>query len=298
MEIKQRKKKSSFSESIFAYLNQIILILFALLCFYPIWFFFINSVSEPKAIAGGIYLWPKSLTFYNYRSLFEEVDNLLPAFKTSVLRTVFGTTVTCLSCSFVAFLVTQKELPFRKLIYRFIVITMYINAGLIPWFITMKMLHLNNSFLLYIIPSAITAFFVILLKTYFESLPAELQESAEIDGAGTLMIYAKVILPLSKPVIASVAVFSAVNQWNSWYDNFMLVTKDTLQTVQYLLYLYLTKNTAMTGNTAANAAATTQSSPMSIRITITLVTMLPIVIVYPIMQRYFVKGIMLGAVKG
>lgn len=295
---RKRKMKQKLSERIAGYINVAILVTFALLCFYPIWYFFINSISAPKAISGGIYLLPKEVTLYNYQSLFKEVDNLMSAFKTSVMRTVIGTVVTCLSCSFVAFLVTQKEMPCKKLIYRFVVITMYINAGLIPWFITMKMLHLSNSFLLYIIPSAVTAFFVILLKTYFESLPAELQESAEIDGASTMTVYARIILPLSKPVLASVAVFSAVNQWNSWYDNFMLVTQDHLQTVQYLLYLYLTKNTAMTGNTVASAAATTHASPMSIRITITLVTMLPIVIVYPLMQRYFVKGIMLGAVKG
>lgn len=292
------KIKQQLSERLGSYLNLLILILLALICFYPIWYFFINSVSSPKSISSGIYLLPREITMYNYTTLFSEVDNLLIAFKTSVLRTLVGTIVTCLCCSFVAFLVTLQEMPLKKFFYRFIVITMYINAGLIPWFITMKLLHLNNNFLLYIIPSAITAFFVILLKTYFESLPVELKESAEIDGAGTLVIYFKIILPLSKPVLASVAVFSAVNQWNAWYDNFMLVTKDNLQTVQYLLYLYLTKNTSMTGNTVASVAATTHSSPMSIRITITLVTMLPIVIVYPLMQRYFVKGIMLGAVKG
>lgn len=292
------KYKQSLHETIAEVFNKLFLILFAVICLYPIWFFVVNSISDPKEMAKGIYLWPRQLTLYNYTNLFHEVDNLLAAFRTSILRTIIGTLMTCICCSYVAFLVTQKDLPWRKGIYRFIVVTMYINAGLIPWFITMKLLQLSNNFMLYIIPTTITAFFVILLKTYFESLPSELQESAEIDGAGTFTVYLKVILPLSKPVLATVAVFSAVNQWNSWYDNFMLVTKDNLQTVQYLLYLYLTKNTAMTGNTVANAAATAHSSPMSIRITITLVTMIPIIIVYPLMQRYFVKGIMLGAVKG
>ena len=294
---RNRGIKESLGETIARNINKTILIIFALICFYPIWFFFINSISGSKEISKGVYLLPRSITTFNYTNLFVEVDNLLPAFKTSIARTVLGTVITCLACSFVGFLVTQKDLPARKFIYRFIVITMYMNAGLIPWFITMKTLHLSNSFFLYIVPTAIMAFYVILIKTFFESIPPALQESAEIDGAGTFMIYTRIYLPLSKSIIASVAVFSAVFQWNAWYDNFMLVTKDTLQTVQYLLYLYLTKNTAMTGNTAANAA-TAQSSPMSIRITITLVTMIPIIVVYPMMQKYFVKGIMLGAVKG
>lgn len=293
-----RHQKRSTGEVIFDTINLIILLLFTALCFYPIWFFLVNSFSSSGEIAKGVFLLPRGLTTYNYSSLFKEVDNLLPAFKISFLRTVLGTLLTCALSSFTAFIVTQKELPFRSLCYRFVVITMYINAGVIPWFLTMKMYHLSNNFLLYIIPSSITAFFVILLKTYFESVPEELQESAEMDGAGVMTVFVRVILPLSKPVLASVAVFSAVNQWNSWYDNFMLVTKDKLQTVQYLLYLYLTKNTAVTGNTAVNAMATVKTSPASIRITITMVTMVPIIIVYPLMQKYFVKGIMLGAVKG
>lgn len=294
----KRHMKRTKGEVVFDILNVTLLLLFTAICFYPIWFFLVNSISDPKAIAKGIYLIPKQLTTYNYTSLFNEVSNLFPAFKISILRTVLGTVLTLFCCSFVAFIVTQQCLPCRKAFYRFIVISMYINAGVIPWFITMKMYHLNNNFLLYIIPSAITAFFVILLKTYFESVPAELQESAEMDGAGILTVYARVMLPLSKPVLASVAVFSAVNQWNQWYDNFMLINKSTLQTVQYLLYLYLTKASQMTGNTAASAAATLGSNPTSIRITITMVTMIPIIIVYPAMQKYFVKGIMLGAVKG
>lgn len=290
--------KRSKGEVVFDVVNVTLLLLFTAVCFYPIWFFLINSISDPKAIARGIYLIPSALTTYNYTSLFQEVDNLLPAFKISILRTVLGTILTGFCCSFVAFIVTQQLLPCRKAIYRFVVVSMYINAGVIPWFITMKAYHFNNNFLLYIVPSAITAFFVILLKTYFESVPAELQESAEMDGAGIITVYAKVMLPLSKPVLASVAVFSAVNHWNQWYDNFMLVNKNALQTVQYLLYLYLTKASQMTGNTAASAAATLGSNPTSIRITITMVTMIPIIVVYPAMQKYFVKGIMLGAVKG
>lgn len=294
----ERHQKRSALEAVLDTVNLAVLVIFSLLCFYPVWFFFINSISSPSAIARGVYLLPKEITGYNYSQLFKEVDNLGRAFVVTISRTVIGTLLTLACCSFVAYLCTQKDMPCRKAVYRFFVVTMYINAGTIPWFLTMKNLGLYNNFLLYVIPTAVTAFFVILLKTYFESIPAELQESAEIDGAGVITVFVRIMLPLCKPVLASVAVFSAVNQWNAWYDNFMLVSKDSLQTVQYLLYLYLTKNTAITGNTAASAAATMKTSPQSIRITITMVTMIPIIIVYPVMQKYFVKGIMLGAVKG
>ena len=293
-----RHQKRSASEAALDFLNALLLILFALLCFYPVWFFLINSFSTPSEIARGVYLLPRAVTVYNYQKLFTEVDNLASAFVVSAARTILGTMLTLLCSSFVAFLCTQKDLPCRKAIYRFFVVTMYINAGTIPWFLTMKIFGLYNNFLLYVLPTAVTAFFVILLKTYFESIPPEIQESAEIDGAGSLTIYGRILIPLCKPVLATVAVFSCVNQWNAWYDNFMLVSRNDLQTVQYLLYLYLTKNTAITGNTAASAAATMKTSPQSIRITITMVTMLPIIIVYPAMQKHFVKGIMLGAVKG
>lgn len=290
--------KSSGSEKLFHGVNLVILTLFCLLCAYPIWFFIVNSLSSPAMISRGIYLWPREWTIQNYIHLFEKVDNILPAFRISALRSVLGTLATVLCCSFVAFLVTQKLMPCRKLYYRFIVISMYVNAGVIPWFITMKSYGLSNNFLLYVIPSAISAFYVILTKTYIESIPAEMMESAEVDGAGIMTTFVRIVLPLSSAVLASVAVFSAVYQWNQWYDNFMLVNKGDLQTVQYMLYKYLTQNTQMTGNTAASSAAASSANPTSIRITITMVTMIPIIIVYPLMQRYFVKGIMLGAVKG
>lgn len=294
----ERHQKQGKDEILFSVINTVILILFSFICFYPIWFFIINSFSESREIAKGVFFWPRGWTLYNYSHLIEEVGDLKSAFIVSVARTILGTMLTAVACSYTAFLVCQKELPGRKIAYRFIVITMYINAGTIPWFLTMRAYGLSNNFLLYIVPSAISAFYVILLKTYFESIPAELQESAEIDGAGILTVFIRLMIPLSKPVLASVAVFAAVNQWNSWYDNFMLVTKDNLQTIQYLLYKYLTKNTAMTGNTAVSSMQTAKASPTSIRITITMVTMLPIIIVYPLLQKYFVKGIMLGAVKG
>ena len=166
----------------------------------------------------------------------------------------------------------------------------------------MKSYGLKNNFLLYIIPYAVTAFYVILIKTYIESLPPALSESAAIDGAGIVKIFVSVIIPLSLPVIASVAVFAAVGQWNAWYDNFMLVSNPKLKTMQLVLMEYLQKQVmqVLTSGSAASstAAASNQVTPMSVRVTITMVTMLPIMLIYPMLQKYFIKGIMIGAVKG
>jgi ABC-type glycerol-3-phosphate transport system permease component len=166
----------------------------------------------------------------------------------------------------------------------------------------MKAYGLRNSFLLYIVPGAIQAYFVILIKTYFESLPSSIEESAMIDGAGFLTIYAKIIVPISMPILATIAVFAAVGQWNSWNDNFFLVSESKLQTLQLVLYNYLSNAqniyTSITTQDVSMQKLRNMVSPQTIRMAITAVATLPILFAYPFLQRYFVKGIMLGAIKG
>lgn len=295
------KIKAGKGERAFLILNGTILIAFSLLCLYPIWFFLINSISTPSEINRGVYLLPRSLTVFNYTELFK--DKLIAnAFLVSVARTVLGTTLTCLCSAFMAFMFTQRDLPGRSFLYRSVVITMYLSAGMIPWYIVMKAYGFKNNFLLYIIPYLIVPFYVILIKTYFESLSPALEESAEIDGAGTLRIFFSIMLPLSMPVLASVAVFGAIGQWNAWYDNFMLIPDTDLRTLQLVLYDYLKRfnASALASTSAAGASgfSTMMSTPFSVRITITMITMMPIMLVYPFLQRYFIKGIMIGAVKG
>ena len=202
--------------------------------------------------------------------------------------------------SFLGYMVTQSELPMRKWVYRFVVATMYFNAGLIPWYILMVNLGLKNNFLLYILPSAVGAYYVVLSKTYIESIPASVEESAKIDGAGVLTIYARLILPMSMPIIACLIVFCAVNQWNAWSDNFYLVSDPKLSTLQYQLYMNLANESSNVTNTTSSSSllrskATTE---LGLRYALSMLTVLPILLVYPFMQKYFVKGIMLGAVKG
>lgn len=183
--------------------------------------------------------------------------------------------------------------------------TMYFNAGIIPWFITMKNLGLTNNFWVYILPVAVQPFYIILCKTFVESIPKELEDAAEIDGAGTLRIFFQIIIPIIKPILATVAIFAAVAQWNSFQDTLLLVTDDKLYTLQYVLYNYLNQASSLkalvNNSSSAEAMAASlahASTATSIRMTVTIVVVTPIILVYPIFQRFFTKGIMIGAVKG
>lgn len=276
-----------------------LLVIMFFICVYPFYYIFLFSISNPSEAQKGITLIPRGITISNYITVFK-LKGMLNAAMISVLRTVAGTAITLYASTFFAFLVTREKLPFRKLSYRFVIITMYFNAGLIPWYLTMKFYHLNNNFLLYVIPGAISAYYIVLIKTFIEQLPPALEESAKIDGAGYITIFRKVIFPLSKPIIATIMVFAAVGQWNTWFDNFFLVQNPNLKTLQLILYEYLSEANALAtaSNDERTRAGGVVMTPQSIRMTVTMVTTLPILFVYPFMQRYFVKGIMMGAVKG
>ena len=268
------------------------LLLFAFLCIYPLYFVAINSFSLSTEVTKGVYFFPRGLTLENF-SYVLQTPLIFTGILVSVARTVVGTLLNVLFCGFLGYMVTVRELPLRKAIYRMIVATMYFTSGLIPWYMLMVSINFKNNFLLYVLPGAISAFYVVLIKTFVESLPASLGESAALDGAGTLTIFFRIIMPVSKPVLACVAVFGAVWQWNAWSDNMFLVTDARLQTLQYLLYRMLQSSgmsDSITGQTSVQ--------PMSIRLTMTFITVFPILLVYPFMQRFFVKGIMLGPVKG
>ena len=294
-----RRQTKSLSSKFLRGLNFFLLIVFAFLCVYPLYFIFINSISGADAVVRGVYLLPEDFSLEFYKSLLQ-MPNIPNSIVVSVARTVLGTALTVICSSFLGYMVTQSELPMRKWVYRFVVATMYFNAGLIPWYILMVNLGLKNNFLLYILPSAVGAYYVVLSKTYIESTPASVEESAKIDGAGVLTIYARLILPMSMPIIACLIVFCAVNQWNAWSDNFYLVSDPKLSTLQYQLYMNLANESSNVTNTTSSSSllrskATTE---LGLRYALSMLTVLPIILVYPFMQKYFVKGIMLGAVKG
>lgn len=297
-----RRKKRTPGELVFDIMLYVAFGMFTIACIFPFYYIFINTISDNNLVATGrITILPKGIHLENYKNVLQ-LDTIPSAAFISLGRTVLGTLVTVIAASFPAYAFTRKEYWHRKLFYRFVIITMYFNAGIIPIFLTYKTLHIYDTFWVYILPCIVTPFNLILCKTYIESLPASLEESAEIDGAGYLTRYTKIILPLSKPILATITIFSAVGQWNNFMDTVLYVRSSRLFTLQYVLYDYLNRANAvielMRNDPSMAENASSILTPVTIKYTICIVTVLPILIVYPIFQKYFVKGIMIGAVKG
>jgi putative aldouronate transport system permease protein len=296
--------RRSFGDVIFNIMNYTFFALFTIACVFPFYYIFINTISDNDlTMNGNITFLPKGIHLDNYFAL-SSVNNLDSAIIVSVARTLIGTILMVLASAFVGYLVTKKEMWGRKFWYRFLVITMYFNAGLIPWYLNMSMLGLTNNFLGYIIPSIVAPFNIILVKTYIESIPSELEESAAIDGAGYLTRFRTIIFPLSKPILATIAIFGALGHWNSFTDAMILMgNKPELQTLQYRLYVYLQQSNNLSAIMSSGKGVTADMvqqtlNARSIKFTVAMVSIIPILCVYPLMQRYFTKGIMIGAVKG
>ncbi|MCL1989188.1 MAG: carbohydrate ABC transporter permease [Firmicutes bacterium] len=280
-------------------------VLFTLACVYPFWYLLINSISANNLSAlRQINLFPREIHLQNYIEILR-LPGLSQAATISLARTVIGTAFTVLASGFLGFMFTQQKMWGRSFWYRAVVITMYFNAGLLPIFMTMRTLGLTNSFWVYILPAVVQPFNIILVKTYIESLPPSLQEAAEIDGAGIITIFFRVILPISTPILATVAIFAAVGQWSAFQDTLLFITDQGLWSLQFLLFTYLNQAASLaaliqqTGVGGAGAiAAAMQQTPLSVQMTISVIVTLPILMVYPFLQRFFVKGIMIGSVKG
>lgn len=305
MKSKKVKYKVGIGDRLISVATYIIYSIFAFVCAYPFYYIFINTISANNlSERGKVIFWPKEIHFTNYQNVMK-ISGLFQAMKISVARTVIGTIVTVIVAAFLGYMFTRETMWHRKLWFRMVAATMYFNAGIIPWFITMKNLGLTNNFWVYIFPVAVQPFYIILCKTFVESVPKELQDAAEIDGAGTLRIFFQIIIPVIKPILATVAIFAAVNQWNSFQDTLLLITDDKLYTLQYTLYNYINQASSLkalvnnsTSMEAMAASLAHASTATSIRMTVTIVVVTPIILIYPIFQRFFTKGIMIGAVKG
>ncbi|NLE69257.1 MAG: carbohydrate ABC transporter permease [Clostridiales bacterium] len=305
--ITHKKHKEGPLGRAFNVFNVLFFLLFALSCVFPFYYLFINTISDNTMVQKGLVnFFPIGINFNNYLSL-RDVSDVGAAFVVSISRTVLGTLLMVVASSFVGYLVTKKQMWQRTFWYRFLIITMYFNAGLIPGYLNMVMLGLTGSFLVYIIPGIVAPFNIILVKTYIESIPAELEESALMDGAGYLRIFRSIIWPLSVPILATIAIFGAVGHWNSFTDSLIFMqSSPKLYTLQHRLYIYLNTNTnlgALLGGGSVDSATAAQIMENTlnakvIKYTISMVTIIPILLVYPFMTRYFQKGIMLGAVKG
>lgn len=297
--------KPSFGDRIISVITYIIYSVFAFVCVYPFYYIFINSISSNQlSERGKIIFWPKEVHFENYISVMK-IDGLMDAFKMSLGRTIVGTILAVLSSAFLGYMFTRETLWARKFWFRFVALTMYFNAGIIPLYITMTNLHLLNTFWVYILPMAISPFYMILCKTFVESVPKELSDAAAIDGAGTLRIFFNIMIPVIKPILATVAIFTAVLQWNAFQDTLLYITDKKYYTLQFVLYNYINQASSIKAllngsSSSANIAASMakMQTATSIRMTVTIVVVAPVLLVYPFFQKYFTKGIMIGAVKG
>ncbi|WPP40683.1 carbohydrate ABC transporter permease [Paenibacillus hunanensis] len=298
-----KKKSLQLEPIVFNTFNAIFMIVIAIVTLYP----FLNTLAVSlnagnDTIRGGIYLWPRVWTEQNYRAVFAG-GTIFNAFLISVARTVIATVLSLFLTSMLAYTISRKEYVLRKPITIIVVLTMYFSAGLIPYYFLIRDLHLLNNFLVYIIPGLVSAFNMIVIRTYIQTLPEGLIESAKIDGAGDFRTFISIILPLCQPVLATVALFIAVGQWNSWFDTFLFASsKQSLSTLQFELMKLLsssmnTNSSASMANGADLNAVQNMVTPVSIRAAITIVASLPILIVYPFLQKYFVHGLQLGSVK-
>lgn len=302
--MRANRKKRSTKDVVFNVINYTVFGLFTLICVLPFYYLFINTISANDLVSKGqILLLPKEIHFNNYVEILH-MKGLGMAALVSVGRTVLGTAGTLIGTSFLGYVLSKQELWHRKIWYRYVIITMYFNAGIIPWFINMKNLGLTNSFWAYVIPAIVSPFSLILFKTYVESIPASLEESAAMDGAGYLVRFTKIIVPLSKPILATIAIFAAVGQWNSFTDTLFLMTDSSKFTLQYLLYQYMNEANSLADSLmqmSESGMAVDMSAMLtatSVKMTVSMVVVLPILCVYPFFQRFFVNGIMIGSVKG
>ena len=259
-----------------------------------------NKSSD--SIKGGIGVFPRVPTIDNFKEI-TRYPLLLRGFYISTLRTVAGTAASLISTCMLAYSLSRRDYMFRGFITVLFLLTMYIDSGIIPHYMIIRLFGLNNNFLVYIIPGLISAYNLILVRSFIDQLPYSLQESAFLDGANDFTIFSRIVMPLCLPVIATIGLFYAVGQWNSWFDTFLYAPfNESITTLQYelmkILQQSMSQSNAANLGQAARLSQTRNISPISIRMAVTVVTVFPIICVYPFVQRYFVAGVTLGAVKG
>ncbi|OZB94409.1 carbohydrate ABC transporter permease [Paenibacillus sp. XY044] len=295
------KNSKPVSEHLFDASLYVFLALIFLATFYPFWNIFVISLNDATdTLRGGLYFWPRVPTFESYMTIFRNPE-IWSAIKVTVLRTVIGTAISIFCISMLAYALSKRNLIGWKYFSFFFVFTMYFGGGLIPTYMVIKSVGLIDSFWVYIFPGLIGVFLMILVRTFIEQIPGEIEESSKIDGANDLQIFFRIIMPLCVPVLATIGLFLAIGHWNSWYDSYVYTYKPELKTLQAVLVKILNQfQTASMMSDAQQLAQSSKRIPVSsesIRMAVTMVATLPIIMVYPFVQRYFVKGIMMGAIK-
>lgn len=277
----------------------ILMLLICFLALYPVWYTIIISFNDSSdAMRGGIYWFPRKFSLESYKTVFQD-QSILRAFGITILRTVIGTLCSVFFTAMVGYAFSKSHIKFNKF-YRIMgTITMFFGGGLIPYFITIKNLGLYDNFLTYIIPSLFSFYNMIIFMSFFKELPVGLEESAKLDGANDFFIFIRIIIPLSAPVIATIALFNGVWHWNDYFTGVMYINKAELQPIQTYLYRIVASASASKSVVSMPAGiAAQQVNSTSVRLATMVVTTAPIVCVYPFLQKYFVKGMMIGSIKG
>lgn len=292
----KRFKRTSPGDRVFDIVNLILMTILLVITLYPFIYVIMYSFSDPTKAYGKILFWPQGFTLASYKQCFDS-PNVISGFLVSVARATLGPFCTMIVIYYGAYALSKRKLIGRSVLSKLIVFTMYFSAGLIPTYLLIAKLKLINTFWVYILPALPSIFNMILVRTYLEGLPEELEESALLDGANDLVIATKIFLPLCKPIIAAVLLFECVNQWNAFQDTLLYnASNSNLHTLQYTLVNFI-KNSPQSLE-SAEVVGTGVFSSTSLRMAMTVITILPIGCVYPFLQRYFVKGLMIGSIKG
>ena len=283
--------------TLFDILLTIMLLLLAFVTLYPFWYVLVKSLLPMEvALADKFALWPEKVSFDAYRYVFSSKE-LTGGFAVSVFVTASVIVYQLAVTSLAAFALSKKDLPYRKLIFGYVIVTMFFGGGLIPYYLQIKRLGLIDNMLVLILPHGITAYNLIIMKSFFENLPQELQEAATIDGAGYVRIFTQICLPLSGAVLATIGLFVGVGAWNNWYPAMLYLNDRTKWPIaMFLREILINSSTEISG---ADSAILSDSFMLSesIKMAVIIVSMIPIILVYPFVQKFFVKGVMLGAVK-
>ncbi len=299
---KSKKGTSLNHNTAFDWVNYFIMVVLAFIMVYPLWYCIAGSLNEgTDYLRGGVFLWPRKWTLANYKAVFLD-KAILNAFGVTILKCLIGTVTSVLCTAMASYAITRPNLKLKKLYIPFIMLTMFFSGGLIPYFILIVDLNLYDSFWVYIIPTMFSAYNMIIIQSFMRELSGELIESAKLDGASEYRIFFRIILPLSKPVLATIALFTVVNHWNAYFDAMMYTSSQELQTIQLFLKKVITDPAISRGlGSAAAIAIPEQAStltPQVVKLATMVVTALPVISIYPFLQRYFVKGVTMGAVKG
>ena len=297
------KKKMATEDIIFTVFNTLFLVLFAVVTLYPVLNTLAYSFNDGNdAVRGGIHLLPRVWSMRNYDEVIFQREGIRVGAKITVLRTIIGTLTSLAANALLSFILSRKKFLFKSGVSLFWIITMYASGGMIPTLILFRYLHLTSSFWVYIIPGMVSAFNVMVMRTYMQGIPDSLEEAAQLEGAGYMRVFWSIITPLCKPVYATIALFVAVYHWNSWFDAMLYNRFDPqYTTLQYELRKLLDSVSATTGGQQAGTAVTSATAntitPITVRAAATIATMAPIVALYPFLQRYFVTGLTIGGVK-